>query len=210
MMQRPPRIPILTTSSADLQIPRSPSQSSTALLHIPSHVLEGLPELPRFLRASIGGANTEVDAIISLPPHLVPHINKALPRSFKAYAIPTEPLGIIPVPKEAVARLKGWLVHLKFNEEITSIVSDISAPQMRNDIRYLTGEDSSSPIMSRHSFSEDARIAANWLEDRIENTGARCELRQFLAGFAPNVVWYVISDRMSARRLTFSAVNTNP
>ena len=135
---------------------------------------------------------TGVDAIISLPPHLVPHIDKALPRSFKAYAIPTEPLAIIPVPKEAVARLKGWLDHLKFNEEIASIVSDISAPQMRNDIRYLTGEDSSSPIMSRHSFSEGARIAANWLKDRIENTGARCELRQFLAGFAPNVIWCVI------------------
>jgi len=134
---------------------------------------------------------TGVDAIISVPPHLVPHIDKALPRSFKAYAIPAKPLEIIPVPKEAVARVKGWLDHLKFNEEIASIVSDISAPQMRNDIRYLTGEDSSSPIISRHSFSEGARIAANWLRDRIESTGARCELRQFLAGFAPNVIWYV-------------------
>jgi len=61
-------------------------------------------------------------------------------------------------------------------------------PQMRNDIRFLTGEDLSSPILSRHSFSEGARIAANWLRDRVENTGARCELRQFLPGFSPNVI----------------------
>ena len=142
---------------------------------------------------------TGVDAIISVPPHLAPHIDKALPRSFKAYAIPTEPLTIIPVPEEAVARVKGWLDHLKFNEEIASIVSDISAPQMRNDIRYLTGEDSSSPIMSRHSFSEGARIAANWLKDRIESTGARCELRQFLAGFAPNVIWCVLHHTVYPR-----------
>lgn len=133
-----------------------------------------------------------VDAIISVPPHLIPHIDKALPRSFKAYAIPTEPLLITPVPEEAVARVKGWLDHLKFNEEIAKIVSDISVPQMRNDIRYLTGEDSSSPIISRHSFSEGARIAASWLRDRIESTGARCELRQFLVGFSPNVIWYVL------------------
>lgn len=133
-----------------------------------------------------------VDAIISVPPHLVPHIDKALPRSFRAYAISTEPLSITPVPEEAVDRVKGWLKDLKFDEEIASIASDISVAQMRNDIRYLTGEDLSSPILSRHSFSEGSRIAANWLRDRIENTGARCELRQFLIGFAPNVIWYVL------------------
>lgn len=130
------------------------------------------------------------DAIISVPPHLVPHIDKALPHAFRAYAIPIEPLSIDPVPEEAVERVKGWLRDLKFNEEIASISSDISALQMRNDVRYLTGEDLSSPLLSRHSFSEGARIAANWLRDRIENTGARCELKQFLSGFAPNVIWY--------------------
>lgn len=132
---------------------------------------------------------TGVDAIISVPPHLIPHIDKALPPPFKAYAIPAEPLVITPVPEDAVDRVKGWLENLKFNEEIASIISDISVPQMRNDIRYLTGEDSSSPIMSRHSFSEGAKISANWLRDRIGSTGAHCQLREFLAGFSPNVIW---------------------
>lgn len=136
--------------------------------------------------------HNDAGVIISVPPHLIPHIDKVLPRSYKAYAIQTEPLAVTPVPEEAVDRVKGWLENLKFDKEIASIVSDISVPQMRNDIRYLTGEDSSSPIMSRHSFSEGARIAANWLRDRIENTGARCELRQFLTGFAPNVIWYAL------------------
>jgi len=135
---------------------------------------------------------TGADAIISVPPHLIPHIDKALPRSFKAYAIPTRPLSITPVPEEAVERVKGWLKNLEFSEEIASIVSDISVPQMHNDIRYLTGEDASSPVLSRHSFSEGARIAASWLKDRIENTGARCELKEFLIGFAPNVIWFVL------------------
>ena len=133
--------------------------------------------------------STGADAIISISSHLIPHIDKALPRSFKAYAIPAEPLDITPVPEEAIDRVKGWLENLKFNEEIASIVSDISVPQMHNDIRYLTGEDSGSPIMSRHSFSEGARIAADWLRDRIQNTGAHCELKGFLTGFAPNVIW---------------------
>ena len=144
---------------------------------------------------------TGADAIISVPPHLIPHIDKALPRSFKAYAVPAEPLGTTPVPEGAVDRVKDWLKHLKFNEEIASIVSDISVPQMRNDVRYLTGEDSSSPIISRHSFSQGAKIAASWLRDRIERTGAHCKLEEFLIGFAPNVIWcvphYIICSRGS-------------
>lgn len=154
---------------------------------------------------------TGADAVISVPPHLIPHIDKALPPSFKAYAIPTEPLSITPVPEEDVHRVKRWLKHLEFNDEIASIVSDISMPQMRNDIRYLTGEDLGSPVLSRHSFSEGARIAASWLKDRIENTGARCELKQFLVGFAPNVIWYVFRwSSCLVRRLTVFIADTNP
>ena len=143
---------------------------------------------------------TGADAIISVPPHLTPHIDKALPRSFKAYAIPTEPLSITPVPDDAIDRVKRLLEDLKSDKEIASIVSDMSISQMGNDIRYLTGEDLGSPVLSRHSFSEGARIAASWLRDRIENTGARCELRQFLVGFAPNVIWYVLRRSSVPRR----------
>jgi Zn-dependent M28 family amino/carboxypeptidase len=42
--------------------------------------------------------------------------------------------------------------------------------------------------MSRHSFSGGSRVAADWIKARFEETGATCELRPFLAGFAPNVV----------------------
>ncbi|OAX33683.1 Zn-dependent exopeptidase [Rhizopogon vinicolor AM-OR11-026] len=59
---------------------------------------------------------------------------------------------------------------------------------MRADIRWLTGEDGESGIVSRHSFSEGSRVAANWLKERFEEAGATCELRPFKMGFAPNVV----------------------
>jgi len=42
--------------------------------------------------------------------------------------------------------------------------------------------------MSRHSFSSGSRVAAEWLKFRFEETGAKCELKSFLLGFAPNVV----------------------
>ena len=105
---------------------------------------------------------TGADAIISVPLHLIPHVDGALPRSFKAYVIPAEPLSITPVPEEAVDRVKRWLKDLEPDKEIASIASDMSASQMCNDIRYLTGEDLGSPVLPMHSFSEGARIAAGW------------------------------------------------
>jgi len=62
---------------------------------------------------------------------------------------------------------------------------------MRNDIRYLTGEDENSGIISRHSFTQGAHDAAKWIKDRIQLSGAKCELREFRTGFAPNVIWYI-------------------
>ncbi len=64
---------------------------------------------------------------------------------------------------------------------------------MLNDIRFLTGEDGKSGIVSRHSFASGSRTAAAWLKDRFEDTGAECELKPFLSGFAPNVIWYTKS-----------------
>lgn len=62
---------------------------------------------------------------------------------------------------------------------------------MQRDIRYLTGEDKTSPIISRHSFTKGAMDAAKWIKDQIELSGATCKLSPFLIGFAPNVIWLV-------------------
>jgi hypothetical protein len=44
------------------------------------------------------------------------------------------------------------------------------------------------PILSRHSFSTGAVVAAHYLKEQVESTGASCTLEPFLAGFAPNVI----------------------
>jgi len=96
----------------------------------------------------------------------------------------------VPVPEQAIVRVRNILSSLQFNPDVARIVSNISNPQMENDIRFLTGEDGKSGIVSRHSFSSGAGIAAEWLKTRFQETGAHCELRSFLSGFAPNVIWY--------------------
>lgn len=63
---------------------------------------------------------------------------------------------------------------------------------MRHNIRHLTGEDGQG-IMSRHSFSEGARVAADWIQGEFEKSGAKCRQEKFLEGYSPNVIWCVYS-----------------
>ncbi|KAI0789225.1 hypothetical protein C8Q75DRAFT_718867 [Abortiporus biennis] len=131
---------------------------------------------------------TSSRALIQIPSSLSTTYDLNLPQYWRSYLIPNAPTSLIPVPSQAVERVRTILKKLKFDPIIASIVGNISVPQMKNDVRYLTGEDPKSEILSRHSFSKGVLIAAEWLKNRIEETGATCELKKFLRGFAPNVV----------------------
>ncbi|KAH8101292.1 hypothetical protein BXZ70DRAFT_935491 [Cristinia sonorae] len=95
---------------------------------------------------------------------------------------------MIPVPSSAVERVLDISTKVKFDPVIAALVNNISVPQMTNDIRFLTGEDGKSGIVSRHSFSSGIVVAAKWAKKRFEETGASCELVPFLTGFGPNVI----------------------
>ncbi|KAH9176765.1 Zn-dependent exopeptidase [Lactarius sanguifluus] len=130
--------------------------------------------------------HTATSALLALSHTRVRDLSLILPPTWRIYVLPSKP--ILPVPEPAIARVRDILANLKFNPEVAKIVSNISIPQIQNDIRFLTGEDGKSGIESRHSFSSGAGVAAEWLKTRFEATGAKCELRPFLSGFAPNVV----------------------
>lgn len=139
--------------------------------------------------------HTSTSALLALSPARVRDLSLILPPTWRIYVLPSTP--IVPVPEPAIARVRDILATLKFNPEVAKIVSSISVPQIQNDIRFLTGEDGKSGIESRHSFSSGAGVAAEWLKTRFEETGAKCELRPFMSGFAPNVIWYAIHTTYS-------------
>ncbi|KAG7447570.1 Zn-dependent exopeptidase [Guyanagaster necrorhizus] len=115
-------------------------------------------------------------------------IDTLLPRFWRSIILPTSPVDYIPIPLYATQRIRDVITGVKFDPVVASLVNSLSVTQMKNDIRFLTGEDGKSGIVSRHSFAEGSRIAASWLKHQIEDTGAVCELKPFLSGFAPNVV----------------------
>ncbi|KAF4619656.1 hypothetical protein D9613_005003 [Agrocybe pediades] len=131
---------------------------------------------------------TPTAALVSLEGNKAKVIDTLMPPFWKSRLLPTSPVDYIPVPETAVNHVRDVLNKLKFNPLVASVVNNISLPQIKNDIRFLTGEDPKSKIVSRHSFSTGALTAANWLKERVENTGATCRLAPFLMGFAPNVI----------------------
>lgn len=152
--------------------------------------------------------HTSSSALLALSPAHSIQLSLVIPPTWRIYVLPSTPSPYLPVPEPAIARLRDILSTLRFTPEVARIVSNISLPQVRNDIRFLTGEDGKSGIKSRHSFSSGAHTAAEWLKVRLEETGAKCELRAFLSGFAPNVIWYVVfcvppcPPRMNPSRVT--------
>lgn len=139
---------------------------------------------------------TKTAILVSIAPEKARIIDILLPPFWKPRLLPTAPVAYVPVPDVAVQFVKEILSGLKFDPLVALVVGNISVPQIQNDIQFLTGEDEKSGILSRHSFSAGALTAANWLKDRVEDTGATCRLVPFLVGFAPNVIWFVFFCNM--------------
>ncbi|KAK0499686.1 hypothetical protein EDD18DRAFT_859542 [Armillaria luteobubalina] len=127
-------------------------------------------------------------ALLSVSHDKARTIDTLVPRFWKSTILPTSPVDYIPVPLYASQRIQDVARNVGFDPVVASAVNSLSVTQMKNDIRFLTGEDGKSGIVSRHSFAEGSLTAASWLKDRIEDTGAICELKPFLPGYAPNVV----------------------
>lgn len=137
--------------------------------------------------------HTGYSAILSISPQFLPYVDKALPSSYKAYAISKIPLPFRRVSEDAKERIRRWADSVEYDDDIAWIVDGLPVSQLREDVRYLTGEDSYSPIRSRSSFSEGGHLAAEWIAEQIQETGAKCELKRFLPGFSPNVIWCALS-----------------
>lgn len=129
-------------------------------------------------------------ALVRIDKHIVQGVELQLPRFWQSIRIPDDPMALVPVPPSSIDRVRRLLSAVDYDPVVDSLVNSLSVPQMKKDILYLTGEDPESPITTRHSFSDGAVVAANWLKDRFEETGANCELKPFIDHFAPNVIWY--------------------
>jgi hypothetical protein len=153
---------------------------------------------PRDLKRFIGYPNFDLEynesilfhwptaALLNLPLSIAEALTRFPPRLWSVRPVTQQ--SYTPVPKKDVARIRDLGHNTTYDPIVAALVDGLSVPHMQTDIAYLTGESSESSIVSRHSFAEGSRTAANWLKTTFEGFGATCELRPFLLGFAPNVI----------------------
>ncbi|QRW23422.1 Peptidase family M28 protein [Rhizoctonia solani] len=135
---------------------------------------------------SLSPSNT--GTLVSLSPSLLHELDKILPQYINPTMLPTTPLPLMAEKtKHSAKYLNKVLSNLRFNPDISRLTSSLSLDKMQDNIRWLTGEDSKSPIISRHSFSPGARVAADWIQGKFEAAGGKCKQKPFLEGFSPTL-----------------------
>lgn len=106
---------------------------------------------------------SESGLFISVPKPILPLIDTFLPPHLVAVGVAPTPVPLsYEVPEHYAKNLADITKNLKFDVKIASAVGSIQADEIKKDVRYLTGEDSD--IVSRHSFTQGARVAAKWIK----------------------------------------------
>ncbi|KAL1406984.1 hypothetical protein Q8F55_006397 [Vanrija albida] len=132
------------------------------------------------------GANPAL--FISVPRAALPLLDTLLPPHYVPVGVAPSPVALgYDVPEHYARHLANVTKALRFRPEVATVVNSIDADAIRRDVRWLTGE-APSGIVSRHSFTEGARVAAKWIKEKVEATGAECEYFSYLDGFSPDVL----------------------
>ncbi|KAF8327748.1 uncharacterized protein EI90DRAFT_3066877 [Cantharellus anzutake] len=134
----------------------------------------------------------QTHGILSIDNNLMGYLDTLIPPYVSAVGM-TSPFSedetgpFLPVPQASIERVRALIEGLRFNPDVASILSTLSVKDMTADIMHLTGEDGGG-ILTRHSFSEGALVAADWIQKQFEETGAICHQKSFLVGFSPNII----------------------
>jgi hypothetical protein len=183
---------VRNADAAALFISRLEAKHSAALVQ---HTGQTVMDMNMTTRAYEYLYSSTKASLLSISRTVAREVDLLLPPFWKSSLLPSASiLPYPPISEDTLKLLKKLNDDLVYDPLVAALVNDISLPQMKNDLRFLTGEDTTSNILTRHSFAPDTLIAARWIKERIEGTGATCEFFYFLDGFAPNVKWYDLID----------------
>lgn len=107
--------------------------------------------------------------------------------STEVIALPTKP--IRPVPADRLERLRTIAAQkLGFRQDVADLVAAVDTNSLQEYVRYFTGEDVSSPLLSRNSYSEGGVVAGMWAEKLFQEAGFTTVRPVFNDLYCPNVV----------------------
>lgn len=165
-----------------------------------------LDRLPALIHASASGL------YLSVPSTIFPVLDTFLPAHLRPVAFPRQPLALPStrgnrwgIPEEQVERLINITENLRFNPKVAAIASTISAKEILEDVRYLTGEREDSDIESRHSFHPDIMKALRWVLRQMGALGVDCSPYLHEEGFAPGLLCSIYPESNSEEHVIISA-----
>ncbi|KAI9141539.1 hypothetical protein BKA69DRAFT_1028392 [Paraphysoderma sedebokerense] len=74
------------------------------------------------------------------------------------------------------------------NPQIVDLLDKVSITSLKSDVTWLTGERSDSVLQTRHSLSDDIKVATKWIKKRFQQAGCDIELFYHRDNYAPNVI----------------------
>jgi hypothetical protein len=110
--------------------------------------------------------SSDAGLFLSVPRQLVLILDTLLPPHIVPVGVAPHPVSFgYDIPEKYAKHLAEVTRKLRFDAELSAVVNTISPAAIKKDVRYLTGEDSD--IVSRHSFTEGARVAAKWIKSEV-------------------------------------------
>ncbi|BEI80010.1 hypothetical protein CcaverHIS002_0105390 [Cutaneotrichosporon cavernicola] len=165
-----------------------------------------LDRLPTLVHASESGL------YLSVPSSILPVLDTFLPAHLRPVAFPPHPLALPStsgnrwgIPAEKAEHLTNIAKNLRFDPKIAAIASTISAKEILEDVRYLTGEREDSDIESRHSFHPDIINALIWVRREMRALGIDCSPYRHEEGFAPGLLCSIYPESDSEEQVIISA-----
>ncbi|KAJ9118466.1 hypothetical protein QFC24_006114 [Naganishia onofrii] len=178
---------------ANLEMLEDLPRSADDLLHADAQQVMGAKARP-FERPTLYHQSRH-SMILGVPERTLSVIDRIVPGHFSLVALPSHayPLAFgsssygAPVPEHLIDNLVNITSNLKYSSKLHKVLDALDYRELVRNVRFLTGE-SGSGIVSRHSFAPGSRIAAKWIKEKVQATGAECNLSPFLPGFAPNII----------------------
>lgn len=95
---------------------------------------------------------------------------------------------VLPQNPKKIERINQLQKQFVKRDDITDLISQISAESLSSFDTYLSGERNDSNIHSRNSFSEEIVSVGEWLIEQFESYGFSAEFFEFQSTYGPNVI----------------------
>jgi hypothetical protein len=92
------------------------------------------------------------------------------------------------ITSKIYSRAKDQILSGDLDVTIEAMVEAVTGEGLKEIVTYLSGEHTSSPLLTRNSLSQGAKDAALWIGKQYESYGLQVSYQHFREGYSDNVI----------------------